>query len=256
MINFKKSMESELLSLLKSDLTCVEIADVMGLKDGCVRYHANRLGYPASKRVLKRDHFNRVVKYSDQVKIFKFFQSGNSVDETLKKFNISKSRFKSICTVLYKKEDLKVFRKDNRKKDVWNIDEKIELLRFCGLKDRNWVANRLGRGTHESVKEELSRIGIGSRYVNGLTKSQCNLIFDFEMVPSKYVIKTDAGPRDFKFILIPWVVIEDIILKNRLKIKYEVVKCIKIMSIFQKWIHGTRGVDETVRKIKKYSSFE
>lgn len=182
----------------------------------------------------------------------------HSWKETAKHFGLTTNEFKSLMTSGYRDPALLHLRKDTRRHDAWTFAETMTLLRASGLQPRSWIAKRLSRGTKEAVKEQLARLGTGTRHINGIPLSWVHELVGLDI---EIGFKVKAGPKgrgcDGRPILVPWVVL-DWLMKRLpfLEVPGHLVEAFGAMAHFQKLVHGTRGVDDTMAAIQYILSEE
>lgn len=170
--------------------------------------------------------------------VFKYFLN-HTAKETMKKFKLNRSEFKSIFTVGYRDPKLKHLRKDKRNKDKWNSHHYKILLQNAGLKSRSEIAELIGKGNVNScIKERLQRLGLRSKNVNGVTLSQYRNAFKKE--PDFY-IQTKAGPgrgnnSSTHWKIIPWVILKKEINNKEIEAPEIMKILIETMAMFQEWI--------------------
>lgn len=216
-------------------LTDVEIAKEHGCSTPTVSCFRQRHIGPNNNYLKHRTKYRLIEK-----DVFKFFQN-NSIEDCMKKFNLSKSEIKSLFTYGYKKESLKIFRKDSRRKDKWTEYQIKEMLKCIGLLNRKEIAKRIGRGNERVIKEKLQHLGLKyPKYTNGLTISRFRNIFGCE--PGFY-LDTKAGPGRGKnsstfFKIVPWCFIKDSIKQKDLDVASPIAAWVNAMADFQELVHG------------------
>ena len=247
------SEKRELKRLLKTNLLCTEIAEKLGKKPQTVRHQARQLGISPAKRAKKSGKMGAWnSKHSHlREKVMTYFLT-HTWDETKKKFKLTQSEAKSLFTVGYRDPRLMHLRKDTRRNDVWSLDETLFLLQHAGIQPRIWIARKLKRGERHTVKEQVKRLNCGSRYINGVPTKWAELLLRKTVDTG---MKVKAGPRgphgnvDCRPILITWV---DLYSKAKRcsHIPDHIVAAIGVMATFQKKIHGTKGIKDTVESVK------
>ncbi len=234
-------------NLIHAGLTNKEIASEMGKSVAAISIKARRVwnGNPNyRKNITKHKHLHEP--------LLKYYLN-HSAEECQRKFNLTKSEFKSCLTYAYKKPELKHLRKDTRRRDAWTAKEYRFLLAHAGLMPRNWIARKLNRGGHLGIKDRLDLLGISSQNLNGLTISKFRILFNQD---PRFYLQTKAGPqRKTKsransasyYKIIPWVWIDQEIKAKRLQAPEMYQKMIASMAMFQEWIHGGNAL----RKMKR-----
>lgn len=224
-----------------------EIGRMLGRSAGVIQLKLKYLGLSNGtyrRRTTKHAHLREAV--------LRFFVD-HTWEQTRAHFGFTASELKSCFTYAYKNPQLRRIRKDKRRKDAWSLEETLFLMRHAGIQPRIWIAKRLDRGGVHSVKEALSRLGHGSKHVNGMPLKWAQLIFGESSIFSE--IKTKAGPTggqrgNFNFRIIPWVQCERLANK-RPDVPDEIKGLIRAMAKFQRWIHGGVSDEWIVRQIKQ-----
>lgn len=245
--------EEQLRSLLAGKQhTYVEIAKLMGLKKTSIQLKAGEMGLknPVYRlRKTKHKHLRH--------KLLEFYLS-HSAKECQERFSLTPSEFKSCLTVAYRDPKLAHIRKDTRRHDSWSLGESLDLLKRSGVQPRIMIAKRLRRGGVHSVKEQLSRLGTGSKNLNGMPAKYVRAAFPLHVDRLPF-IKTLAGPTGkrvphargaFEFVIVPWVALRPLL---RCRIDPLLKRYIRIMSNYQRWIYGGKPADSIVRSIKRYA---
>lgn len=240
MKRWTKAETTELHRLLRERrLNYRQISEVMGKSKNAIAIRALRSGL--GRRINKHKH--------RRLAAMEYFLT-HSFEQTRKRFRLTASEFKSLQTVSYRDPALSHLRKDSRRHDVWSFDETMFLLRHAGLQERKWIASKLKRGTMHSVKEMTSRLGSNTRYINGLPRRLAEELVGHEVEG----LKTKAGPTapgvDCRPIIVPWVVLYSEARRSS-TISAHFLDALRAMSRFQKRIHGTRGINDTVASIKR-----
>lgn len=166
----------------------------------------------------------------------------HSGPETMLKFNLTNSEFKSLMTVGYKQPEFSHLRKDTRQnqKNKWTEFQIKQMLQMSGLRPRNVIAEKIGRGNSRVIKEKLQHLGMQyPKYLNGLSLNRFRDIFGFS---PEFFIQTDAGPGSGKysatfFKIVPWVYIRDLVRSQELNTSEMLKKWIFAMAEFQDWFH-------------------
>lgn len=249
-MSWTKREEKELVRLCKGDLFATEIAEKLRKKPQIVRYKMRVLGISPADRA--RDS-GRMAKWNKKhahlrERAMKFFMT-HTFEQTRDKFGLSSIEIKSLMTAGYMDPKFSHLRKDTRRNDVWSFEETMFLLKHCGLQPRDWIAGKIKRGTMQSSKEMLSRLKIKSRYVNGLPKRLAEELIGRNIDSG---IKVKAGPTapgvDCRPIIVPWVILYSEAKKSSLELHF--VEAIGALARFQKKIHGTRGILDTVESVQ------
>jgi hypothetical protein len=252
-MSWTTAQDAELLRLAKSGrLFASEIAELVGRTKEAVRYRLRKLGLDLAKRAKasgRMGQWNAVHAHVRQ-RAMRYFLT-HSFEDTMKKFKLTKSQLKSLMTASYRDEKCAHLRKDKRRHDVWSFDETMFLLRHAGLQERRWIAARLKRGTMQSVKEMTSRLGSKTRYINGLPKRLAEELIGHQVEG----FKTKAGPTgpgvDCRPIIVPWVTLYSEARKAVPCPPEHIADVLRAMAQFQRRIHGTRGIADTVESIIK-----
>lgn len=169
----------------------------------------------------------------------------HTMPETMLKFRLTKSEFKSLMTVSYKMPELLHLRKDKRQNHrvMWTNTQIKRMLQMCGLRPREVIANEIGRGNARVIKEKLMHLKVQApKYLNGLSLTLFRSYFQAE--PSFFIL-TDAGPTNVikshrmsgNFKIIPWVYIQDLIENDEINPPDLLKNWVKAMSEFQDWFH-------------------
>lgn len=234
-----------LKDLVRSEkYTYAEIAEKMKKSRNSIAVKSQKLGLKNPthrRRMLKHKHLRKPV--------MEYFVT-HTPEETIKKFEITMSEFKSIMTCGYRCPEFKHLRKDTRRNDPWSFDETMFLIRHAGIQEREWIAKKLKRGTMQSVKEALSRMNTNSRYTHGLPYKLASQLLGREVD----FIQTKAGPisehQSFRYKVVPWVVLFS--KSKRTKDMPDHIRaCLSAMAKFQMFIMGTKTIKETVKQLEK-----
>lgn len=251
MSRFRNWSEQELLylgTLLEANYSYDEISKILKRPKSGVKIKACRalgLGH-GHKHVIKHKHLREPV--------MRFFLN-HTAEETMKKFKLTPSEFKSIFTVGYMDPKLKHLRKDRRNKDRWSEKHYKILLQSAGILPRREIARRIKKGNEIScIKERLSKLRVASKTVNGITLTQYREAFGCD--PDFY-IQTKAGPTRGRFghgrthfKIIPWVYMDEMIKKKKLKAPKLTKQLIESMALFQNWIHEGRALENLLEMTK------
>lgn len=223
-----------------------EIAVAMGKSPAATRWKMHKLGlsYKSSRLGTynaKHAHIREAA--------FEYFLT-HSTDQTREHFGLTKSECRSLFSVGYRMPELSHLRKDTRRRDAWSPEEYLFLLRHAGLRDRDWIAAALKRGSRHAVKDCASdRLhGIWTKQMHGLPHK---IVAEQLGVPGLKTVQTAAGPisetHSYRYIIVPWVVLAD----SQSKFSVEIRPALRAMSRFQKWIYGTTTTLQTMNRIKK-----
>jgi len=251
-MSWTKDEVTKLKSLLANKkLIATEIAERLGKSPGAVRYKMKRLGISPRERAVATGRLGKWnAKHAHiREKAVTYFLT-HTFDETREKFGLTRSELKSLQTAAYRDPALAHLRKDRRRKDVWSFEETMFLLRASGLQQRSWIARKLKRGGVHAVKEMVSRLNANTRYINGLPRKLAEELIGHEVEG----FKVKAGPSgkgvDGRPIIVPWVVIYSEARRSA-RIPPHIRDAIGAMAKFQKRIHGTRGIKDTVESVQK-----
>jgi len=241
--------EQILLRLRRRGDSVSQVAEVLSRSRAAIAVRSQRLG---ATRADGRHHSS---KHSHLRKAAMTYYLTHSFEETAKRFELSHSEFKSLLTGSYRDPALRHLRKDGRRRDAWSVDEILFLLRASGIQPRAWIAKKLGRGTLQSVKEQTERQRLPTRYVNGIPLRWTRELLGIEDLEVGFKVK--AGPTgrhhliDCRPILVPWIVLDWLIKRLPfLDVPDHIVAIVDAMKRFQLFIHGTRGVEDTVHAIQ------
>lgn len=227
-----------------------EIAERMGKTTTQVMHMLRRLGmtYRPNGRlgVWNRKHVHL------REPLLRYYLT-HSAEECQERFGLTASEFKSCLTYSYHDPKLRHIRKETRRHDSWSVDEKLFLIRHAGIQPRKWIARKLKRGGVDSIKAELTRLKMRSKFTHGLPRKYLIPILG-EDCPEG--IKTQAGPTgggrgDFHFIVIPWVQCERLLRTCPRRFTPELRAAILAMATFQRWIFQTKCDRVIVRKLKE-----
>jgi len=239
--------ERELRRLVASQRhTYHEIATLMGIGRNDVATKASALGLSNPvylRRRTKHKHLRGA--------LLEYYLT-HSAKECQEHFGLTPSEFKSCLTVAYRDPKLAHIRKDTRRHDSWSVAESVELLRRSGVQPRLMIARHLSRGGVHAVKEQLYRLGTGSKALNGMPAKWVHAAFPLHCDRLPYV-KTSAGPTGgtgFQFVIVPWVALRPLL---RCRIDPLLKRYIRIMSSYQRWIFDGRSTASIVRSIGMYA---
>lgn len=166
----------------------------------------------------------------------------HTFDETCQAFGLEKNQLRSLLNIGYTDPKLAHLRKDSRRKDSWTFKETLYLLRASGLQSREWIAKKLKRGTFHSVKENASRLNFTTKYINGLP-----LKWAQELLQNKDIDYIEKKAPDKCFV--PWVSLYYYARKDGL-VPEHILGLLAVMAKFQKRVHGTTTMHETIERIK------
>lgn len=259
----------------RNTLFMSEISEKIGRSPATTRWKAKKLGL-WSKPEGRFAEWNVKHKHLREP-VMRYFLK-HTMKETQDHFGLTESEVKSIFTVGYRDPKFKHLRKDTRRRDSWTQDELLFLTRHAGVQPRTWIAKKLKRGTDESVKECLSRLKIGVRYMNGMPWTWAQELFGEEA--AHLTIHTKAGPcgptghhgaADTRYRLLPWTEAHRLLeagltrpllgkgrcrpdrrrRAERLQVSDETRIAIRALARFQRWIHGmqsSRGIRQRIQK--------
>lgn len=220
----------------------------MGLSTESVRLKGQKLGLTNptyTRRITKTKHLRESV--------FKYYMT-HSFEQTMEKFNLTRSELKSIFTVGYRDPKLNKYRKDKRTKKAWEFKDTLFLVKHLGLQNRIWIGKKLKRtniSSHHAIKDRLKRLKITSKHFHGLPLEHATRLFNCDL--SKYAIQTKAGPtglkKQFCFKLIPWVTLERLAKSNNLDSFYINAFCAQ--AKLQRWIYGLKTEKAVRHKIQE-----
>lgn len=244
--SWTKEQEDKLRKLISENrLTNVEIAKYFGVSGSVVASKLQKM------KLNNTTYRKRQTKHKHLRKDALTFFLTHSFAETIAHFNLTASEMKSLFTTAYRDPKLAHLRKDHRVKTSWSFDETMFFLRHAGLQSRAWIAGKLGRGSKDSVKQLASRMSCNTKFMNGFSLRLARELLDDPYLEG---IKTKTGPKskstDFRYITVPWVVLYSKG-KHSKKLPPHILSCLKVLARFQKRIHGTRGVADTVAAIKQ-----
>lgn len=228
-----------------------EIADIMNLPLKSLYYRSSQLGLKNKAKYKRCGEWNR--KHAHLRKDLLTYFLNHSSEETMKKFNLTHSEFKSCMTYAYIDPNLTHLRKDKRNQKTFLLEDWIFMIKRLCLLSRSKISFLSGRSKKEnpfSVKERLAKIGASTKMMNGLNISFCKIILPSNVIKDNLII-TKAGPSglngNFNFKIIPWVVLDNL---SDFYIKDDTVKeCIKIMAKLQRFIYNKKD-DDIVNEMK------
>lgn len=233
-----KSDEQELIRLCnEGNKLTKEIATQFGRAPNTISTKLKKMGITNKGANQNPGKWN--CKYEDiREKVFIYFLT-HSKEECLKKFKLNEKQFKSIMTNGYKRPELMHYRKETRDHSPWTTRQLKTLLQNAGLKDRNWIANKIKRGNaHSCIKERLEKLGVASRTLNGMTMT--SYISMFGKRPKAFIL-TKAGPRSgackTPFKIVPWIQVKKDLKSGYAKTTAQLELYVEAMSMFQLWIH-------------------
>lgn len=243
-------MPTLLSELIKNSNKSVEtIATETGLTPNKVRYEMRKLGISPFER-LTNLRSKGLIKSKNSVhshltkEVMIYFMT-HSWQETMEYFGLSQRQLKSLFTFGYRRPEYKHLRKDDRCKREWDIDDIIFMIRHSGFKSRNWIAKELDRGSFHAVKDRLSLLNISdAKMLNGIGMTVAKNYFNLTIEG----YSGNAGPSIMKFVIVPWVTLDEI--KDDLSCSDEIKTIIKIMAMFQRWIFGCDS-NHVLSKIEK-----
>ncbi len=236
-----------LKSLHSQEYLFTEIAEQLNKKPQVVRHKARALGLKPHKHRI--GEWNRKHAHLRE-SVLKYFLN-HSWEQTRDRFGLSDSELKSCFSYAYKEPSLSHIRKDKRTHSSWKHSERMTLLKHSGIQPRKWIAKKTGRSkvSYHTVKEELRRLGIGSKYVNGIP-----LAWFTDIAPnlSPKSVKTKAGPSapgvDCHFRIVPWVECWRVT-KRRRSVHPVFRECFGAMAQFQRFIFQTEDDKKIMRKL-------
>lgn len=233
-----KEQDLKLISLSKENKYFYsEIAEKLNMLPSRVRNRAKILGLSSTKEIIRSrgGEWNRKHSHLKE-KVMTYFLN-HSNEETMKKFNLTKSEIKSLFTCGYRDQKLKHLRKDKRIKTPWTTDQIKTLLQYSGLRPRKYVARIIGRGNQVCIKEKLQSFGLSTRTLQGINYSQ--YIRSFNKKPSIY-FQTDCGPRALKgetlWKIVPWVQLQKEVKLKKINPPEVLKQFISARAMFQEWI--------------------
>jgi hypothetical protein len=244
-----KAEDDELRRLAKADdLFYTEIALKIGKPVQVVRWRARTLGLP---KTAKHRMGSWNVKHAQiSVEVMEFFQT-HSAEETMLKFRLTKSEFKSLSTSAYSRGVTRHLRKDTRTHNKWTVEELLFLLRHAGIRPRSWIAEQIQRGNSRAIKEKLMSMKVNTKTLNGMTLSTYVKIFGRRPM---LTVDGNAGPTrgciPTSFKIVPWVLIFEEVLAGELKPPLAFRTIIETMARFQYWIHGSDPLRSLQRSAK------
>jgi len=235
----------------KGSMFYTEIAEALGKTPQSVRWKAKKLGLQSTRATL-RDRFGKWNSRHAHLRepAMRYFLR-HSFEETRKKFGLTKREMKSLMSASYLDPRLKHLRKETRDHSPWSAAQLKFLLRHAGLRNRDWIAERIGRGNRTCIKERMQALGIASRTIQGITLSQ--FIQAFGRRPDFY-LQTAAGPNGgakgtlpTRWKIIPWVWLDQELKAKRLKTAPEFRHLVAAMAMFQEWIFEGNAIAKMKR---------
>lgn len=238
----------KMISLASSGLyTFPEISQLLERNRASIANEARRLG------INNQAYMERKTKHKHlREDVMRYFVT-HTAEETMKRFSLTQSEFKSVMTIGYRDPKFKNLRKETRRHDSWSTDEFLFLLKHAGIQPRDWIAKKLKRGSYHAVKDRLKLLGVTSRYLNGLTISEYRSLFEKE--PREF-IQTKAGPkRLFQsatcFKIIPWVSIQKDVEDKHLELQDALKKIVSALCMFQTWIHKGKSKNIIFKELNR-----
>lgn len=236
--DFTPEEKKILVKLVAKGLTYPEIAKEMNRSRNSVCLAGQRLG------IVNDNYMKRKTKHKHlREPAMKYFLN-HSLEETQKKFNLTRSEIKSLFTVGYRDPELKHLRKDTRRHDHFTETELRTILKFSGILNRQQISEIIGRDGARVIKEKLSHLKISSRNVNGINITQFTIAFGKR--PFRYV-QGNAGPatggkNPNHFGIVLWVDLLEMIESKDITASKVLVQVTKVMALFQEWVWGTKDV--------------
>ena len=215
--------------------TYSEIASIMQVTRNSVASAMQRLKIKNPNfHLRKRKHFHL------RKPVMEYFLTHTKA-QTMEKFRLTESEFKSIFSIGYKIKELKHLRKDKRinHKRFWTLEELLIILRMSGIRNRNVIAKKIKRGNSRVIKEYLMKKKVKNpKYINGLSLSLVRELFGSE---PDFNLTTDAGPYTMKnhtyFKIVPWVYLDDLIKNREIDPPQFLIDLVASMAKLQEWIH-------------------
>jgi hypothetical protein len=242
-----RERELELIRLVKSrKYDYHEIARIMGMNRNQVVTKGQALGLKNPVYLMRKTKHAHLREPA-----MRYFVT-HTWEETRERFGLTQSELKSLFTVGYRDPKLRHLRKETRRHDAWSLKEKLFLIQHAGIQPRTWIARRLKRGGAHSVKEELERLQMNSKFVNGMSRKYLLEILGPWDCPKG--IKTKAGPSgggrgDFRFVVVPWTECERLQKRFPRRFTPELKTAIRAMAMFQRWVFGLKD-GAIVRRIE------
>lgn len=235
-----------------------EMAPLIGKPVQLVRWKAKQLGLVSTRVTLQGRFGQWNAKHAHlRLAAMTYFLT-HTAEQCQKKFKLTASEFKSLCSVSYKMPEYKHLRKETRDHSPWSTKQLKFLLRHAGLRPRKWVAEQIGRGNDICIKERLQSLGLSSRTLQGITLSQFRQAFGKD--PDFY-LQTDAGPSgnlhaegSGHWKIIPWVWLDGEIKAKRLRAPKIFRQLIEARAEFQEWIFGGNALRKMKRIVCKVSA--
>lgn len=241
---FTTDEDKEIYRLINGGATYVDIAKSLRRNPSSIAVRARKLGLSS-----RANYFRSMGAYCTKTtiqKIVDLYQT-RTATEVAEEIGLEPHQVRHALDIAYKNHKFKP--KDKRRHDQWSPDDLITLLQYSGLQERGWIAKKLNRGTMHAVKECLGRMNSSSRYLNGLPQK---LAEELLKVPLD-AVKTGAGAPGpdgkCKTKIVPWVVMEVIIKRNKLRLTPAVSAGISALAKFQMRVHGCRSPFETAFKV-------
>lgn len=215
-----------------------EIAERMNNNPVNVRYMARRLKLPPSSRS-RMGEWNRKHAHLRE-KVMTYFLT-HSWEETRKRFSLTRSELKSLFTAGYRDPKFAHLRKDTRRKDEWTVEEMLFLLRHAGVREREWIAQKINRSCARNIKERMRSWNAATKHLNGMPLSWARQFWPADPLWNRLLTK--AGPSGgegiWRFQIIPWH--ECLRLSRMYPTPVEIRSGIRTMVRFQEFIHGLRS---------------
>lgn len=244
----------KLKKLHSQKMWCTEIAEKMGRRPASVRWAVKKLGLKSTRETCR----DRMAEWNNKhahlrEAVLRYYRT-HTIEETGKRFGLTTSELKSCLSYAYHDPRFRHIRKDTRDHAPWSTDQLLFLLRHAGLKNRDWIADKIGRGNRTCIKERMQALGIASRTIQGITCSQFQVAFGRR---PEFYLKTDAGPDGgpmgslpTKWKIVPWVWLDQELKSKRLKTAKEFRMLVDAMAKFQEWIHGGGALPKMKRICK------
>lgn len=235
----------------QNSMLYTEIAECLGKSVQSVRWKAKQLGILSTQKTLS----HRLGVWNSKhlhlrEPVMKYFLT-HTMEQTRKHFGLTKSEIHSLFTAGYREPSLRHLRKETRDHSRWSAEQLKFLLRHAGLRNRDWIAEKIGRGNRTCIKERLQALGIASRTIQGITLSQFKEAFGER--PAFY-LRTAAGPDGgrkgtlpTRWKIVPWVWLYQELKSKHLKTAPEFGHLIASMAMFQEWIYEGNAL----RKMKR-----
>ena len=200
-----------------------------------------------------KPHFNEKYSLALRRRVIAYFKT-HTARECAERFDLTHGQIIGLLETSRRSGLLPRQFKDKRTKTPWALDDWLFTIQRCGLRPREFIGKKLGRGGARVIKERLKLVNSGSKYLNGMPRSWAVELWGERAALKGF--KTDAGPTgghmasDFHFIVIPWPTCAQLARSN--KTPAHIRGAIDAMARFQTWVHGVktaRGVTRKVREI-------